>query len=190
MSDPLIYFGAGWDIKSLLVYGPLREYSEYILIDALPNKPHYRKGQYGYPFCDTLDSLYRSLCDEFGKEADDGIKSYPWIWKMKSFGKLFQNDRVFKYYYNTNDCDMDLKGEYDVYLAGYYPNYPEDFIVRRMYVGRETCIMRRMHEGIVDRENIMVLTGDGYDHHEVESCYTNCYPSSDESGCCKSSSDS
>ena len=62
----LVYPGAGWDDSFLHL--PLKKsYDKYILIDALPAKPHYEPGQPGYMFTESPQRFFNTLIEVFGQ---------------------------------------------------------------------------------------------------------------------------
>ena len=163
MSDRLLYIGAGWDIRPLLSHNDLRSYKEYILVDPLPEE-----GMDNHPFSKDKESLYCSICDEFGFGASGGINAYPWVWSMKGYGKIFKHNRVFKYFYNTKDVDIGwLTGDYDVFISGYAPRLPSDVNVCKLWISNSTVLSTQYVESInyVDMDRIRRISC--YDEDEI-----------------------
>ena len=90
----LLYFGAGWDF-SPLSNPDYHQYTDFIFIDPLPDTPHYRDGQVGYPLSKDRISFVDTLAREAEKE---GLELLSDIEDLLTFTKA--RGTILKYHIN------------------------------------------------------------------------------------------
>ena len=131
----LIYFGAGWDIH-IFFEEKLKSYENYLMIDALPNNKHFRKGTLGYEFCYNKEILFTTLNQSFEQHdiySDCDIERYPWSW----------NAGKYKYYYNTSCEDFKFNGKCDIVMKGFQPSNYKDFNASNIYLDQNNSVFTR-----------------------------------------------
>jgi hypothetical protein len=121
----LLYIGAGSDVR------PITDlpYEQFLYIDALPNKPHYKPEHYGYPFYTDEEALVHTLeteLDDSGCVIDSKVKLSSNVYRY-----TLDNDKVLTYAINTLDERAHevpevaalLPSVSAVFMAGYSPNF-------------------------------------------------------------------
>lgn len=117
----LLYPGAGWDASFLTL--PIRKYDRYILIDSLPETPHYKEGQPGWSFTLTKERFFNVLEAAFGKVR---------LHDEKAGVFFFENNIEYWYNLDTNTLTpgqgpLPPKKNYDVFFSGFLPNWDKNF---------------------------------------------------------------
>lgn len=111
----LVVPGAGWNPEFLELFPG---YSRYILIDTMPEHPHYEPHHPGWVRCSTREVFFETLKTEFG--AFDRIDEDSKV--------IYFANGVMEYWFSTNaelskerlETDVDAMG-FDVFFDAYVP---------------------------------------------------------------------
>ena len=163
MEKTLIYAGAGWDAEFLRVF---YKYTRYVLIDALPAKPHYEPGQHGYVKCHNQEAFFKTLQDTFGK-----------FWRHDEDNKVLYFDRGVEYWYSCDAEDEDTISKLpdgDILVRGYCPkNWNELYEMRNVFLSCDTLgyikDARKTHFHSRVDCSLNYRSGDDYDSYDYDS---------------------